>query len=314
MFDEKTNKIHPASGPHVIAVGGGKGGIGKSFLSSNLAFALSRHASVCIIDLDLGASNLHTCFGIKSVNNTLSEYLYSNLSLLDVIQTTPYPRLDFISGFHDNLEVAQINKHKVMKLQNDIQSLPYDYVILDLGAGSNFSTVSFFLSAHTSLIVTTPDPTSVENAYRFLKTAFYQKIRSLSAHTSVRQITSQIMSNRDQLQVKSPAHLLNQIQQTNSFTAKIIEKNLANLNIGIVLNQVRMKKEEKLGPGIARVCRQYFGISCQYLGAIKHDDTAWQSIRKCQLVLKSHPYENVSQQILSLAKILVGEKDKIAVI
>ena len=313
-LEEKTNNIYTAPMPYIIAVGGGKGGVGKSFFSSNLSLAISRHASVCVIDLDLGASNLHTCLGKHNISRTLSDYLHGNYGLSEIVQNTKYPNLSFIGGSQDSLEVTQIKNKKIKKLLCDIKTLPFDYVILDLGAGTSKSTIQFFLSAHNSLILTSPDPTSIENAYRFLKTAFYQKILSVKTSDNIRVSINQIMSNKAKFNIKSPSQLITQLSKENPFYAKLLKNDLENLNIGIVVNQVRMLSEEKLGTGITRVCKQYFGISCQFYGSIKYDDAVWQSLRKSEPLLNAYPYEQISQQIINIAKILVGSKDKIAVV
>ncbi|MES2965718.1 MAG: P-loop NTPase, partial [Bdellovibrionota bacterium] len=99
--------------PNVIwAVGGGKGGIGKSFISSSLAMCLARMGkAVTLVDLDLGSANLHTCLGIKVPQESISDFVAGRVDNLGKIAVqTEIPGLSFISGFNDALNIADLNR------------------------------------------------------------------------------------------------------------------------------------------------------------------------------------------------------------
>ena len=157
----------------IIAIGGGKGGTGKSFFASNLGVVLAKNNSrTLLIDADLGGANLHTCLGVQAPPYTLSDFVQSpSLRIEDVVVETPLRNLRLISGAQDILDIANPKYTQKVKLQRAIQSLDVEYIILDLGAGTTFNTLDFFLMADKGIVVVVPEPTSIENAYRFIKAA-----------------------------------------------------------------------------------------------------------------------------------------------
>lgn len=127
----------------VIAVGGGKGGIGKSLLSANLGIALARRgARVVLVDLDLGGANLHTCLGVGQPKVTLSDFIDRKVqNLEDVLVPTPFERLSLVSGAMDGLDAANPRHAQKSKLIRNLRLLDVDYVLLDLGAGTDRKSV-----------------------------------------------------------------------------------------------------------------------------------------------------------------------------
>jgi flagellar biosynthesis protein FlhG len=301
--------------PTIIAVGGGKGGIGKSFFTSNLAIYLSRFKKVTVVDLDLGSSNQHTCLGLHSVRSTISDFLGGKVNhLQELEEPTRYVNLKLISGCFDSLNITQLGDEDVQKLITGIKAIHTDVVILDLGAGTAAATVDFFTIADHSVLVASAEPTSIENAYRFLKVMFYRKLHSLfTAHNANEELQA-LLAHRDQFQEKSPSLLVKSIYQKDAILGKAIMNDLQSLNLSVVLNQVRMNHDEQVGHGIASVCNKFFGIWCSYLGAISYDDAVWQSLRKSQPVMIANPQSSVCQQISKIAKNLVGATIKSAVI
>ena len=166
----------------VIAVGGGKGGIGKSLLSANLGIALARRgAKVVLADLDLGGANLHTCLGVPQPRGSLSDFIERRVaSLSELLVPTPHENLSLLSGAMDGLEAANPRHQQKSKLLRNLRNLDVDYVLLDLGAGTAFNVLDFFLVADTGIVVMLPEPTSIENAYRFIKSAFFRRLQALA--------------------------------------------------------------------------------------------------------------------------------------
>ena len=165
----------------IWAVAGGKGGVGKSFLCSNLSIDLAQRGnSVVLIDADFGGPNLHTFMGISTSIISVSDFIKNNqLNLDDILLPTGIPNLKLASGAQDVLGMANLNIIQQNKLIKAIAALNVDYVLIDLGAGTNAYTLDLFLSADKGILVTAPEPTSVENTYRFVKSAFYRKLKTV---------------------------------------------------------------------------------------------------------------------------------------
>ena len=157
--------------PLVYAIGGGKGGVGKSFLTTNLAMLFAKNYSkTLIIDLDFGGANTHTYLKMKGLKRSVFDFLGGKVShVSEVIQPTQFQNL-FIITAHGEWFKGQDNLYvRVPKLLREVKELNFDRVFLDLGAGTHVETLSGFLEADFKMNLVTPEPTSIENNYLFLK-------------------------------------------------------------------------------------------------------------------------------------------------
>lgn len=295
--------------PNTIwAVGGGKGGIGKSFLSSSLAISLARTGkSVTIIDLDLGSANLHTCLGAKAPELSLSDFLSGRMSTLSaVMNETDIPYLRFISGHNDALNVADLQKTERNRLIDAFRTVPSNYVILDLGAGTTESTLDFFLAADQKIVAVSPEPTSIENAYRFIKSSFYRKLRTAEVELGIHSIIEEAMDVRNSHGIRSPADLLRYVNDSSPTAGLRLAGKISDFNIQILLNQVRTSQDIELGYSMKSVCRKYFGIESNYLGYVDYDNAVWQSLRKKRPLLVEYPFSSIVGQFAQITKNLVN--------
>lgn len=303
--------------PIVIwAIGGGKGGIGKSFISSSLAICLARMGKpVTLVDLDLGSANLHTCLGTKPPELSLSDFLSNRVpDLSDVSSTTEIANLSFISGFNDALNIADLDRVAKDRLIHALRGLQTQYVILDLGAGTSENTLDFFLAADQKIVAVTPEPTSIENAYRFIKTSFYRKLRTAESELGIQALIEQAMDARNQHGIRSPADLLRFIADSNPEAGLRLSAKISDFHIQLLLNQVRTSQDIELGHSMKSVCRKYFGIEANYLGYVDHDNAVWQSLRKRRPLVVEYPYSAIVGQFLSISKNLLNPHSLRAVI
>lgn len=133
-------------------------GSGKSLITSSLGICLSRAGKeVLLVDADLGGANLHSCLGTPYPNVTLSDFIRKKVpDIKDVIINTGIPNLRLISGAEDYLEVANTSYTQKIRLLRQLISLDTEYILLDLGAGTAFNTLDFFLIANDGIIIVTP--------------------------------------------------------------------------------------------------------------------------------------------------------------
>ncbi len=310
------NKIGNPAGKLVIATGGGKGGIGKSFISSSLAISLARIGKkVTLIDLDLGSANLHTFLGVKVPTNCISDFISGAVpDLNDISVKTEIDGLRFISGFNDSLNIADLGIDSREKLKRAIQTLSTPFVVLDLGAGTSENTLDFFLSADQKIVAVVPEPTSIENAYRFIKTAYYRKLKEAESNLGITKLIEAAMDNRNQLGIKSPSDLIHYISKIDPVAGARLVAKISDLHIELVLNQVRSRNDIELGTSIKSVCRKYFGIEAYFAGYIEFDNAVWQSLRKKRPLLLEHPYSNIVSQFMEITKNIINAKNvKVAV-
>ncbi|MEA1910988.1 MAG: P-loop NTPase, partial [Spirochaetota bacterium] len=183
----------------IIPIASGKGGVGKTIFTANLAITLAKMGKTVIaIDLDLGSSNLHTCLGIKNRHPGIGNFIYNKeISLDSLLVKTDIDHLYFIPGDSLIPGTANLQYFIKKKLLKGIQSLVADYILLDLGAGSSYNIVDFFLISQTGLLVTTPETTSILSAYAFLKSAMFRMLfRSFPHKSSEREIIHNFITQR----------------------------------------------------------------------------------------------------------------------
>ena len=172
----------PARVGRVLAVGGGKGGVGKSLVSTNLAVSLAKAgARVVMLDADLGAPNLHTMFGIMRPDRTVEDFLSGrNATLDEVALPTPVANLRIIAGAEGALGSAHPTFQSKQKLLAELGRLAVDVLLIDVGAGVDLDTIDFFNAADTRLVVMVPEITSLQNGYAFLKIALFRRLQRAS--------------------------------------------------------------------------------------------------------------------------------------
>lgn len=163
----------------ILAIGGGKGGVGKSLVSTNLAVALAATgARVVVLDADLGAPNLHSMFGIARPQRTVEDFLAGRTTSLDEIALpTAIPNLRVICGAEGALGSASPNFEAKQGLLSELARLPVDCLLIDVGAGVDLDTIDFFNAADTRLVVMVPEVTSLQNGYSFLKIALFRRLQ-----------------------------------------------------------------------------------------------------------------------------------------
>ncbi|NJL25093.1 MAG: MinD/ParA family protein [Calothrix sp. SM1_5_4] len=143
-FSQMRGRIEPGS--TIIAVGGGKGGVGKSFVSSSLSIFLAQLGyNTVAIDLDLGGANLHTALGLPLTHRGINEFILDpSLQLSDLLQDTHWPKLKLISGSSEQFDVANIDELQRSRVMSAIFRHKTDFTVLDLSAGTHNSTLDFF--------------------------------------------------------------------------------------------------------------------------------------------------------------------------
>jgi flagellar biosynthesis protein FlhG len=296
------------SGPRLLAVGGGKGGVGKTFIAANLATALARLGQrVIVVDVDLDGANLHTCLGVPSPRRSLADYVSEREEDLGkLVVDTPLANLKLIGATHANLAEAQPNHLRRVRLVRGLRQLDADVVLLDLGAGSHASVLDYFLVSDDGILVLQPEPTSVENAYSFLRAAFYRRMRLAMAGHGVRQLVTLAMDQRNERGIRTPLDLLREIEATDVAEARRFVETMRVFRPRLIVNGARTAEDVKLGFAVSSVCRKYFGIDAEYLGYVNYDEDARQSVSQRRPVVDLHGDADASIYLQRIARKLVG--------
>jgi flagellar biosynthesis protein FlhG len=264
----------------IWAIGGGKGGTGKSFVAANLGLHLaSLDREVVLLDADLGAPNLHTLLGLRPGHPDLGDFLTGAIATLEeAAAPTPFQNLRLVRGSENILFIANIAHFRKLRLLRQIRQLPTQNVILDLGTGSSYNTLDFFLSANPGLVVTTPEPTAIENTYLFLKSCIMRVLKLYMDHYKIRDLHQKML---DQIEKNSQSlySFFKSLMESDRTYGTILYRALRTFRPCLVMNKARGEEDVRLGRSVADVARKYLLIDMKYLGAIPYDEDVPGSLR-----------------------------------
>lgn len=177
----------------LVTVTSGKGGVGKSNFTLNFALGLiERGQKVVVFDVDLGLANLDVLMGV-SARHHLLHLLEPDKSVWDIIEQGPNG-LEFIAGGSGFAQVLQLDEAMLNRLFDRLIALQghADTVLFDTGAGITQESLRFMLAADEVLLVTTPEPTAITDAYAVIK-----MIHSRQPQTAIRLIVNRVSSYRE---------------------------------------------------------------------------------------------------------------------
>lgn len=282
----------------IIPIGSGKGGVGKSFIAANLgALTARRWAKVVLVDLDLGASNLHTLLGIKNPKNGLDRLMDKSVkSLEDAAISTIVPNLSFISTLHCSMEIANLYYAQKQKIIRSIHALPFDYILLDLGAGTNYNTLDFFLTSQEGIVVCTPEPTSIENAFRFIKAVYLRKLRHIIKQHDFNAALKDKIASTAGSETKS-SDIIEWVLKYDPNRENYLRRQLKAFNFGIVINQSIKASDNQLGHKMALVCSRHFYSTFQFLGVIGFDGQIRESVISKSIYTDKYPHTSSTQDL-----------------
>lgn len=302
--------------PAIIAVGGGKGGVGKSLISANLATCLARTGrKVLAIDFDIGGANLHTYFGMPGATSGLSDVIIGRQRQLhEVAAPTKIHGLSLVAGggeeFWGGVEV--LNTDVLRYFFDQLTLLKHnsnvDIVILDLGAGTAKYTRDLFLMSHLGLVTLLPEPTSVENVYLFLKNILLDLVENAASHVGVvedgRQIRKNLLATKVGHDGSKLSYYMKLMESRAHFPELVqtISSVLASRQFGVVVNQIRNQKDIDLGKSIELITERYFGLSTFSCGHLNYDECAWKALRNRRILLEDFPTSNIAKKFQDLAR------------
>ncbi len=295
--------------PKIYPIGGGKGGVGKSFVAASLGALIAKtDRTVALIDLDLGASNLHTFLGMAEPENGLNRFLDKSTPKLESVTiNTPVTNLFFISSGNCSMEIANLFYAQKIKLINAIKELPFDYVFMDLGAGTNFNTLDFFLTASTGIFVCSPEPTSIENAFRFIKAVYQRKLKQLiKGHDFDARVKAAVLES-DSSALKSQ-DIVDLVLKYDPENEPLLKARIGRFEFKLILNQFRKNADAALGDKIATVCNRHFYSPFEFLGQIDFDERVIDSIYARKLYVKNYPATTTALELKQIAESLTNNQ------
>lgn len=297
----------------ILPIASGKGGVGKSLVAANLSIALAQSGKrVVLADLDLGASNLHLILGIRSVRQGIGTFLTSaDIDFEDIIIPTDIPNLLFIPGDAEIPGMANLKSAQKGKLIRKLRSVDADYLVVDLGAGTSFNTLDFFLSSSRGIIVTAPTLTATLNAYLFLKNAVFRLMGSAFRKNSpAGQFLDNLQREGTSLQRVYIPKLLERIREEDPKSFADFARSMASFHPMLVLNMLEDPEDGRKASRIRRSCKQYLDVDMEHLGVLYFDHLQEVALGSRIPIVSYKPNSVLSQGIYRLADKIIQKQDE----
>lgn len=269
--------------PQVWAFGGAKGGVGRSVICAATAFALVQQGKkVIALDFDLGSANLHTLMGIIQPKRNLEQWILGQAnSLADVCSPTSLPGLSLISGGASIYNPSHPSPEQLKRLLQEALALEADYILIDLGAGIHPHTLDFFNVAGRSFIITTPEPTAIQNTYAFFKASLIRRIEVvLGPYPWLRKILQRAASAKGNARITSIGQLLNMLQELDGDVNRKIIEQLQSLKAPLIINRAYAKDEEQVLQALKKICEQFLHFKLKHALTISEDKSLRNAIRQ----------------------------------
>jgi flagellar biosynthesis protein FlhG len=259
---------HKPAVPRIVAVGGGKGGVGKSMIAVNLALALARLGHrVTLVDADLGAANLHTMLGVVNPITGLGDFLDHRVDTLDALKAPVLvPTLSLVSGTSQP-GAANLVKRDKLRLLGAIAHLDADCVVLDVGAGSSFNVVDFVAAADHKLLVMTPQLPSLHNAYALVKACVHRVVRRLALDDIEQRLVDAALGHDGR--ARTIVQLLGVLRPLDAVLADRIADTLARFGVAIVANLVETPADTAALSRMSPLFHDHLAVRAPLVAAIQ---------------------------------------------
>ena len=289
----------------ILPIASGKGGVGKSAISLNLSIALAQLGKkVILCDFDFGGANLHTMLGHKNNKPGLGHFINKLEDHLEpLIQETAVENLGFIAGDCLIPGTANMDFFSKKKILKELNQLDADYVILDLGAGSAYNTLDFFLVTYKSILVTTPEITSILNAYSFLKSSAFRFLaQQFSAKSEERKFIQDFTHTRLEGSELSFVNLMEELyKRFPESSTKAINK-LDSFRPQVILNKGRESNDIAMGQRLKSLVKNKLNMNMEFIGFIPHDDEISLSIARRTPLILSNPEGDFARRVYPTAQ------------
>ncbi len=273
-----------------IAVGGAKGGVGKSLLVANMAVILSTMGYRTVaVDLDLGGANLHLYLGETFPRITVNEYLQKQTdTLADIVLETKYgPQL--IGGGSSELGSANIPHARKLKLMRALRSYDADVLLFDLGGDTSYNVIDFFLAADRQIVVTTPDPASYLDAYNLIKVSLYRKLQRIygpetgrAAHKDqqLHNLLQEATGEESEERVKNIDQLRDRVKERMIHHLPLVNAVIDEYRPSLIVNRAQhIGAAMQIARRIQDVSRKTLAVDIDYLGNIDRSEKIETSAR-----------------------------------
>jgi flagellar biosynthesis protein FlhG len=286
MVDEYDVELDEPERPRkVIAVGAGRGGVGKGLVAANLAIYFAQLGkTVVLVDADATGSNLHAQFDLPAARHEASLE-----DLEKALVPTSVPGLSLLPAAHDAAYgPSLLRAGRKARWLARLRAIAADYLVINAGPGAGNFSVDLVLAADVPIAVTAPDPAAVETTYRFVRAAYRRRLRRALLRDKFRMhLFERALAELDAL--PSPLELVRTLAKMDRMLAELAWAEARRSRLYLVVNQTRMRGDVELGGWMSMLSARHYGVALDELGHVEHDDTVWLSMRRRRPLLVDSP-------------------------
>lgn len=296
----------------IIPIASGKGGVGKSLLSANLAVSLGALGKrVVLVDLDLGASNLHLAIGQNVKGRSIGTYLTEKTNFASIIEPTDYENVFFIAGDSQIPGLTALKAAQKVKLVKNLHSINTDFVILDLGAGTHQIILDMFLQSPQGIIVTSPTVTAVLDGYLFIKNCVFRLMyTTYKKDTPGRILLDDLKKSSDKMKSLYIPRLIENLKKVDYQNTLLFEARLNQFQPRLVINMIDDPRDIDKAQRIRNSCAQYLGCQLEYLGVMYRDSLQDKALASRLPVTIYKPHCVLSTAIERIAQKIADSKPR----
>ncbi|MFO0549775.1 MAG: helix-turn-helix domain-containing protein [Polyangiaceae bacterium] len=285
-------------GKRVVAVGGGRGGVGKSTLTVNLAVYFAQLGrSVVLCDAD-GGANLHAMVGTAA----------APFEPFDPDDDTPLkpvsvqvPGLSILPSAFDLISMAPVKPTRRAQWLRRLAKVEADYVFIHLGSGASTPSLDLFTGADIGICVTAPEPVSIESTYVFLRALFARALRKRLQKEKLKlKLVERALAQLKPM--ASPPEIITSLHRYDHGLGAVASQELARLAPRLVVGQTRLRSDLELGPAMCAISERFLGVRIDYLGHVENDDAVWLSVRKRAPLLIESPTSKSARNVERIAR------------
>lgn len=295
--------------PRLLVVSGAKGGVGKTLVADNLAVYLATVGrQVVLVDADRVGANAHSLLGLPhpsaSPTRLAAGEAYSPWDDDGVrfpgLVDTPIPGLRLLHAGRDEPARGTQRRAGLRRLDEDLRRLAADWIVVDVGAGIDRDILDFWNGADLGVYVTLPEPTSIENTYRFVRHAFARRLRRRAPTPELRKRIGERL--RSLGHHPPPLDLVRRLDAAGDPLADHVRDAIDAFPFRFCLNETRIRADLDLGPAMRSAVRRRFGLDVDYLGYVDFDDTVWTTARSRRPLLTESPGTKASKSLEKIAR------------
>lgn len=276
----------------IIPIASGKGGVGKSVLTANLAISLANagHSTVAI-DLDLGGSNLYSFLGLENKYPGIGDYLNSKQGkLTDYLVQTNFPNLQFLSGEGRVTFMANLPYAQKIKLIKEIENISAEYILLDLGAGTSFNTLDYFDLSRNGIVITTFEKPSIINTLSFIKNFIFRLVqKEIRQNHKISSAINKVYKTSTETKPVLISSVIEIIENLDPALASKIKDKCNHYHPRIIFNKAEHPDDMIISEQLEKSVKNNLSLELCFFGLIFYDKHVEISTKNNNVLISEYP-------------------------